>query len=264
MPKYFNIFLVFILIGSLATQAQRRSDEEEKSQLDDSKYFGYGATTNTHSGLLGGLVFRSSTPVSQRNNLPVHRYIALEAVNIKHPKEYQNVSAIVSKFIYGKTNYFFVVRPEYGREWYLFKKNGESSIGLSGILAVGPSLGIEKPYYIKYGRGNGEQDVTVQYDPDIHSDFSQIRGAASIWQGFLTNAKFNPGFHIKAATSIDMSTFGDNITGFEIGTTLEFFTRRPEIISSKLTTNPRAFASAYLTLYLGNKKLKKKSGNGGN
>lgn len=251
-----SVFL--ICCSSLIALAQRKTEASEESALDDSKYFGYGVTTNTHSGLLGGFVFRSSTPVSQRNNLPVHRYIAIEAVNIKHPKEYQNPTAIGGKFIFGKTNYLFVVRPEYGREWYFFKKNGETSIGLSGILAVGPSLGIQKPYYIKYGRQNNEQEIITTYDPDIHTDLSQITGAASIWQGFLNNAGFIPGFHVKAATSIDMSTFGDQITGFELGTTLEFFTKRPEIISSKLSSNPRAFASAYLTLYFGSKKLKKK------
>jgi hypothetical protein len=258
MRKTFVEILFLICISSFFAYGQRRTGAQEESVLDDSKYFGYGVSTNTHSGLLGGFIFRSSTPVSQRNNLPVHRYIAVEAVNIKHPKEFQNPAIVGSKFIYGKTNYFFVVRPEYGREWYFFKKGGDSSIGLSGILAAGPSLGIEKPYYIKYGRVSGEQDITTQFDPDIHTDIGQIKGAASIWQGFLNNAKFNPGFHIKAATSIDMSTFGDNITGFELGTTLEFFSRSPEIISSKLSTNPKAYASAYLTLYFGNKKLKKK------
>ena len=151
-----------------------------------------------------------------------------------------------------------MVRPEYGREWYFFKKNGDSSVGLSGILAVGPSLGIEKPYYIKYGRTSVESQAVVQYNPDVHTDLSQITGSASIWQGFLNNAGFNPGFHIKAATSIDMSTFGDQVTGFELGTTFEFFSKEPEIISSKTSSNPRAFVSAYLTLYFGSKKLKKK------
>lgn len=255
--SYFKILLL-LCVTSVMSFGQRKTEASEESALEDSKYLGYGVTTNTHSGLLGGLVFRSSTPVSQRDNLPVHRYIALELVNVKHSKEYQNPTAIGSKFIFGKTNYFFVVRPEYGREWYMFKKNGDSSIGLSGVLAAGPSLGIEKPYYIKYGRANREQDVVSVYDPDIHTDISLITGAASIWQGFLNNAKLNPGLHVKAALNIDMSTFGDNVTGFELGTTLEVFGRRPEIISSKLSSNSRAFATAYLTLYLGSKKSKKK------
>lgn len=255
--KFFLLLISFLAFS--AAKAQLGDSSSEESDQMDSKYFAYGVTTNTRSGILGGFVFRSSTPINSDRRLPVHRYIALEAVNLKHPKESTSSNpALGSKFIFGKTNYFFVIRPEYGREWYFFKKNGDSSIGLSGILAVGPSLGIQKPYYIKYGRDANESAILTQYDPDIHTDYNSIRGSSSIWQGFLNNSSINPGIHIKAATSIDMSTFGDNITGFELGTTLEFFTREPEIISSKLTSNAKAYATAYLTLYFGNKRLIKK------
>jgi hypothetical protein len=250
--------LLFLLCTGLL-YGQSATDKDENEESKDSKFFGYGVTTNTRSGLLGGFIFRSSTPVSTgKNNLPIHRYIAVEAVNIKNPKEHPSPTQIGAKYILGKTNYLFSVRPEYGREWYLFKKNGESSIGLSGILAAGPSIGIQKPYYLKYGSFNSEQPRLIQYDPDVHTDIASITGAASIWQGFLNNAKIIPGFHIKAATSIDMSTFGDNITGFELGGTLEFFTKTPEIISPKLGTNSRTYAAAYLTLYFGNKRMIKK------
>ncbi|MGR3812044.1 hypothetical protein [Jiulongibacter sp. NS-SX5] len=254
--QFILLMLAFLAIGQ--TYGQLGDSVDEESDEMDSKYFAYGVTTNTHSGLLGGFVFRSSTPINSARRLPVHRYIALEAVNLKHPKESNSPTPLGTKFVFGKTNYFFVLRPEYGREWYFFKKNGDSSIGLSGILAVGPSLGIQKPYYIKYGRDAGEQATLQQYDPDIHTDFNAIRGAGSIWQGFLNNTSVNPGLHVKAATSIDMSTFGDNITGFELGATVEVFSKQPEIISSKLTSNARAYATAYLTLYFGNKRLIKK------
>ncbi len=250
------IFLFFLAFDGAA---QQKGGSKNKD-LDDSKYLGYGFTTNTHSGLLGGFVFRSSTLVgTSSKNLPIHRYIAVEAINIRHPKEYSSERIPGARYVFGKTNYLFSVRPEYGREWYFFPKLTENSIGLSGILAAGPSIGIEKPYYIKY-RGNSRNDVlqTVVYDPDIHVDPGQILGAASIWQGFLSNAGIVPGFHIKAAANIDMSTFNDNITGFEIGSTFEVFTRNPEIISPKITSNPAAYASAYLTLYFGSKKMGKK------
>ncbi|WP_304235690.1 hypothetical protein [Jiulongibacter sediminis] len=259
MTKSKVYFFLIAFFAFANARGQLGDSSTEESDQMDSKYFAYGVTTNTHSGILGGLVFRSSTPINTDRKLPVHRYIALEAVNLKHPKESTSSNpALGAKFIFGKTNYFFVVRPEYGREWYFFKKNGDSSIGLSGILAVGPSIGIQKPYYIKYGRDAGEAAILTQYDPDIHTDYNSIRGSSSIWQGFLNNSKINPGIHIKAATSIDMSTFGDNITGFELGTTLELFTREPEIISPKLSTNAKAYATAYLTLYFGNKRLIKK------
>ncbi len=246
----------FLLIGHLAF-SQRKS-REEPSEIEQTKTLGYGVTTNTNSGLLGGVVVRSSTPISfNKKNMPIHRYLAIEAINIRHPKE-RILVGYGTRFSYGKTNYLFSVRPEYGREWYFFPKTAENSIGLSGILAFGPSIGLEKPYYIKYNNNNSDTPQVMPYNPDIHTDINNILGSAGILQGLFNGIKVNPGAHIKAAANLDMSTFGDNVTGFELGTTLEFFARRPEILTSKFTSNPQVFVSAYLTLYFGNKKLLKK------
>jgi hypothetical protein len=251
--------LTILVFASLVSLAQRRGPEPEGETID-AKVLAYGVTTNTNSGILGGFVLRSSTPVSAGKKKPVHRYLALELVNIRHPKESQRGTPLGTRYAYGKVNYLFSVRPEYGREWFFFNKIGENSIGLSGVLAAGPSLGIEKPYYIKYGAGSPGESQTVVFDPDIYSDLSKISGAAGIWNGFLNNAKVVPGFHLKSALNVDMSTFGDNITGFELGSTIEVFTRRTEILSPKITNSPSAFVSAYLTLYFGNKRLTQKKG----
>ena len=249
---YFSAFILAALTG----HAQRKDAVEQKGILDNPKLFAYGLTTNTRSGIIGGFVFRSSIPTNKDIKKPVNTYLAIEAVNIKHPKENFSPTPVVSKYVIGKTNYLFSIRPEYGKEWYMFKKGNEASIGLSGILAVGPSFGIQKPYYIKYGAFNSEKSVLTIYDPDVHTDINSISGAAGIWQGFLNNSKIIPGFHVKAATNIDMNTFGDNVTGFELGTVLEFFTKTPEIMTPKLVENQRTFVSAYLTLYIGNKRLR--------
>lgn len=256
--KFIKLTAIF-LFCSIVTFAQRDNKELDEDVID-TKLLAYGATTNTNSGLLGGFVLRSSSPVSVRKRKPIHRYLALELVNIRHPKESQRGTPLGTKYAYGKVNYLFSVRPEYGREWFLFNKIGENSIGLSGILAGGPSLGIQKPYYIKYGSGTPGETSTVVFDPDLYPDLSRITGSAGIWNGFLNNTSVIPGFHVKGALNIDMSTFGDNITGLELGSTLEIFTRQPEILSSKITTTPGTFVSAYLTLYFGNKKLTQKKG----
>lgn len=258
--KQIGLFIVvFFLSGSLLAQRNRNNTPEDADDdIIDSKTLAYGATTNTNSGLLGGFVLRSSTPVGKRGSLPIHRYLALELVNVKHPKESLRRTVPGNRFAFGKTNYLFTIRPEYGREWFFFNKGNDNGIGLSGILAVGPSFGIEKPYYLRYNAGNQESMQVIVYDPDIHTDITRITGAASIWQGFLRNAGFVPGFHLKGALNLDMSTFGDKITGFELGATAEFFTRSPEIMNPKITGSPRSFVSAYLTLYFGNKKLIKR------
>ncbi len=251
-----RIFSIFLLLTAVCSYAQRGTSAPKKTS-EDYKMFAYGVTTNTNSGLLGGVVVRHSKAVGIMNGHPMHRYVAIEAINIKHPKEKSEPTSIANRFIFGKRNYFFSVRPEYGREVVFFKKNGEDGIGISLIVAGGPSIGLQKPYYIKYDKtGRGATEV-VQYDPNIHKDINKIQGSAGIWQEFFKGMTLNPGLHAKIAANIDMNTFGNSLTGFEIGVTSEIFSKTPEIISNQLTTNARFYTSGYLTIYLGNRKQKK-------
>lgn len=253
-----------------AVNAQRKSDVKKqiepkkvskpKQQEDEervkSKLFSYGVTTNTNSGLLGGFVVRHSQEIERSKSGAVHRYVALEVVNIKHPKE-KTLSSMLERVILGKTNYLFNFRPEYGREFMLFGSTTDDKIGISGIVAVGPSLGIQKPYYIKYLNDAENGTTNVQYDPNIQKDINRIVGSANMWHAMFTNLKFVPGFHIKLATNIDMNTFGEKVTGIEIGFTADYFFKRPEIMSSQLAKNAQIYTGGYLTLYLGNKNKKK-------
>jgi hypothetical protein len=249
---------IFFVLFSISTFAQRKSSSTApKKTSEDYKMLAYGATTNTNSGLLGGFVVRHSSAVGSKKGYPLHRYIAIEAVNIKHPKEKSEQTSIANRFIYGKINYLFSVRPQYGREIVYFKKNGEDGIGISLIVAGGPSIGIQKPYYIKYDRtGRGQIDI-VQFDPNIHKELSRIQGSAGIWQDFFKGMAINPGVHVKIAANIDMNTFGNSLTGFEIGLTAEAFSKKPEIMSNQLSQNAQFYTAGFLTVYFGNRKQKK-------
>ncbi len=246
--RVYTFFSVFFIYFNAFGQIN------DTQEIEDTKTLAYGVTTNNYSGILGGFVIRSSTPISSKKGKPIHRYISLEAVNLKNPREQNILSPYGGKYVFGKTNYFFSIRPEYGREFYLFPKNGDKSIGVSAIIAAGPSLGIEKPYYIKFISGRGENPRTAPFNPDIHTK-ANITSGASIIQGLFTGMKVIPGVHFKAAANLDMSTFNNKVTGFEIGTVVEFFSKEPEILSHQFSNNPQSFATVYLTLYFGNQKL---------
>lgn len=257
-----SMLLLFVITGSFA---QRRSSppppisskpdsKKTERKKEDYKMLAFGLTTNTNSGLLGGFVVRHSKSIGTYKWNPVHQYIAFEAVNVKNNRERSEPTTIANRVIYGKTNYLFSLRPQYGREIMYFKKNGDDGIGISVIAAVGPSIGLQKPYYIKYDRdGKGSVDI-VQFDPNIHTDFNRIQGSAGIWQNLFTGMKVIPGAHAKLAANIDINTFGNNLTGFEVGITAEYFSQTPEIMSNQLTTNSRFYSAGYLTIYFGSKK----------
>lgn len=235
----------------------QRKGANSKQAVEDTKIFAYGATTNTNSGLLGGFVLRHSNVIDVKEGKTIHRYAALELVNIRHPQEF-NLSRISgNRLVENKVNYLFVIRPEYGREWFLFGKSDDEGVGLSAILAAGPTIGVEKPYYIRYQDPNQDRPEIVPYNPDIHTNPNSILGAGSIWQGFFAGAKVVPGVHVKTALNLDMNTFGDSVTGFEFGFTFDYFLRAPEIIDPALVENKPFYASGYVTLYFGNKRIKK-------
>jgi hypothetical protein len=247
-----NLAVFLLLISSVSLFAQKNNEDEELEI--STKTLAYGLTTNNFSGIIGGGILRNSFPVTQRKGKPVYRYLAIEAVNIKNPRE-TNITTYGSKYVFGKTNYLFSIRPEYGREFSVFRKDGENGVGFSLIFAGGPSFGLEKPYYIKYSSKTGESPQSVPYNPDIHKNSSNISGAGNVFQGFFKNLKVNPGLHFKAAANIDMNTFNDKVTGIEIGTLIEVFSRKTEILANRFSENQQVYPTLYLTLYFGNKKL---------
>lgn len=231
--------------------------QKEEEEGIDTKTLAFGVLTSNYTSLIGGLVARSSTPVSVRKNKSVYRYLAIEALCLKNPREYSQFTGFGPKFTPGKRNYLFSIRPQYGREYAVFEKTKDSNIGLSMVFAAGPSLGLLKPYYVRYEDSN----AFVQYDPNRKGNINAVGG---ILKNGVKGIKFIPGLHAKAAVNIDINTFSDNVTGLEIGTTVETFLKKPEILASTFSDNPQTFVSVYLTLYFGNKSIvkKKDSGNG--
>ena len=119
-PVKIRLLGILLILAATSSYAQRKSssipsEKKSDSKKEDYKMFAYGVTTNTNSGLLGGFVVRHSKAVGTFKGSPMHRYIALEAVNIKNPKEKSEPTSIANRFIFGKVNYLFSLRPEYGR-----------------------------------------------------------------------------------------------------------------------------------------------------
>lgn len=247
-----SVSILFAL--STDIYAQRRAKAEDNEERYKT-FTSFGVTTNTNSGILGGAVFRQSSALNSKLfGKNQYRYLALELVNVKHPKELSQQDFVTgARLVYGKQNYLFVLRPEYGRELTLFSRQDDEGISISGIVAAGPSLGLEKPYMVQYQSSDGRV-VTEPFDPVKHAGATQttgIVGAGSFFQGF-GQTKIVPGVHIKTAMSFELSAFRENVTGVEIGFIAEAFTRKVEIMA--FAENRSFFTSGYLTLYFGSKK----------
>ncbi|MCE7041871.1 hypothetical protein [Dyadobacter sp. CY312] len=240
-----------LIVASTDLFAQRRAKVEENE--DTYKTFtSAGLTTNTNSGILGGVVFRQSSAISSKLwGKNQYRYLAVELVNVKHPKELaeQNFNT-GSRFVYGKRNYLFSLRPEYGRELALFNRHEDEGISISAIVAAGPTIGLEKPYMVQFRNSDGRTENRA-LDATMSNPYQDAIGGGSFFQGF-GKTKIVPGVHIKTALTFELSAFRESVTGVEIGFLAEAFTRKTNIML--FAENRSFFTSGYLTLYFGSKK----------
>lgn len=248
------LFVSILVVTSTNIYAQRRAKAEETEDTYKS-FTSAGITTNTNSGILGGAVFRKSSALSSKLfGKNQFRYLAVELVNVKHPKELSQQDFVTgARFVYGKRNYLFALRPEYGRELTLFNRHEDEGITVSAIVAAGPSLGLEKPYMVKF---QGQDGRVVTRALNINSasptdPYDGAIGAGSFFQGF-GQTKIVPGVHLKTAISFELSTFRDNVTGVEVGFLAEAYTRQVQIMA--FAENRSFYTSGYITLYFGSKK----------
>lgn len=249
MYKTSLLLLLIFVLGITSVRAQEAEPRKE---------FTYGINWNTNGGIIGGGSLRSSHTVKDR----WQQFWGLDIVEVKHPKENRYLGQDGDVFVIGKTNYLYVIRPEYGREYTFFKKASESGVEVNGVVGVGPSIGLMVPYYINYDYTDysliqpGQpfyQDIRTElYDPiSVHTNPDQIGGSA----GFLTGigeTDVNLGAHLKTAISFEYGRYRENITGIETGFVFEAFPKK--LIMLPQAQNYSVFTSVYLTLYYGRRK----------
>ncbi len=254
------LFILTLLAGPAWAQQPNGSDEDTYGTVTT-----FGVTTNTNASLLGGFVFRQSKRLdTELFGKTQYRYISLEIVNVKHPREYASGgNNFGGSFTPGKESYLFVIRPQYGREISLFRRNTDEGISLNAIVAVGPSIGIIKPYYVEVTAGNSTRQIpyaqaVLPVASGGRSEF--IVGSGGFFQG-IGQSSFTAGLHAKAALSFELSAFRANTTGIEIGFLTEIFPSRIVIVPNtnpalgdRTVGNRNFFTSGYVTLFFGTKK----------
>lgn len=202
----------------------------------------WGITKATNSGLIGGFLFKYSKELKEDR---FHGGI-LEIVNVKHPQEQRYYSESGNTYIGGKQHYLYSVRLSYLREYTFFKKAAQQGVQVNGLVALGPTLGIEAPYYVEVKKGN--QTVKEPYDPNKSQ---KIVGSGNILQG-IGESSIVPGLNAKAGLSFEFGTFKSNVVGVEVGFQVDFYTRK--IILIPTTENYSIFPSAYVTLFYGSRR----------
>lgn len=234
---YRSLLVLSLLCASVPGLAQSPvADEEYHTEIV------FGAKSATNGGLISAVFFRHSRLLRKDNLM----HLGLEIANTKHPRETRQTTFTGNRFIFGKANYLFSIRPHYGREKVFFKKAPQQGARISGMVSVGPSIGLETPYFINLGK------KAEPYDPKNPKHLrGSITGNAGPFRG-LFSSKLILGVFFKAALTFETNSTKNKVFGIETGFTIEAFTRKVEIIP--LANNRAVFTAAYLAIYFGKRK----------
>lgn len=235
----FFIFFLLVFFVSFSSFSQSNTDD-----FDYDTQFVYGISLNTQAGVIGGFSFRYSKAITEK----MYHSFSLELVDVRHPKEQRRASRLTGEFFTpGKRNFLYALRPQYGREWVLFRKAEERGIQVNAIGAIGPTIGVVAPYIIDYQFTN-EIIRTEQYDPAIHTSFEAVLGTGSFAQR-LSGAKIQLGTSLKTSIALEFSAFKGSQVGFEAGMMVDAYSKKIEIMG--LAQNKQVYTSAFFTLFYG-------------
>jgi len=232
-------FLILVIILSSEVCFSQSSE-----YFDTEREVYWGINKNSWGGLIGGGVLKFSDKLSDN----MYQTIGIEIVNIKHPKENKYSSALGygRTFVWGKKNYLFSLRGQYGREMILVSKKDPQGIRINAQVAVGPSIGLMVPYYIKYSRNNRME--IENFDSSIHT-FNNVISSASFFEG-LDELKIRPGINFKASLNFE---FGGvrSATAIEVGFLADIFSK--EVLMMPTAENYSIYPTAFITLFYGRK-----------
>lgn len=226
---------LLMFAGTLVAQVQDGYEYESE--------FTWGFNKNTSGGLIGGFVFKKSFKMTDR----MLQTFGLEIMNVRHPQEVRFNSAYGNFFTFGKKNYLYTFRLQYGRDFILFKKAPQQGVEIKAVFAAGPSIGVEAPYYVEYLK----DDITIraQYNGTMAKE--NILGPGRLFQG-LGDSKIVPGLNIKAAMNFELGIFKSQVTGFEAGVLVDAYTRKIDMMV--LAKNYSVYPTLFLTVFFGNRK----------
>lgn len=233
------------------------------------KEFSVGLKAHTHG-------FGASANLVRIQNIFKKKFIEIEVMNIKHPKERRQQSPYASGrnsargYVFGKKNSFYTLNVNFGSIHTITNKGQRNGVQVSWFYGYGPSLGIVKPYYLELIYDVNERGGFItrneKYTPENASWFMNnglILGSSGITYGW-DDINLFPGFQLKGGFNFDWANFYEMVKAIEIGAMVNVhaglvknaegdiqISRVPIMIEEQ---NSFIFTNLYLRLNLGRRK----------
>jgi hypothetical protein len=222
------------------------ANAQTQDSYDYNSEFIWGINKNSSGGLIGGFVFKKAKKLSDR----VLETYGLEIMNVKHPQEVRRSSQFTGNFfIFGKSNYLYALRPQYGRDFIFFKKAPQQGVEVKLVIAGGPSIGLVAPYYIERRTDVYNSSRHQPYTPDIQ--YNDILGTGNLFEG-VSESKIAIGANFKAAVNFELGTMKSQVTGFEAGFLIDAYSKKIVLMPS--ASNRAIFPTVFFTLFYGSRK----------
>jgi hypothetical protein len=242
MRKLSTLILMFVICFSLFSQEMKLNDDvgvllrREKSYYLNLHTNGWGVGYRVGKHLTGYL----------------KRMYECEFVSMKHSKEYSTSNqqyGNAKSFVYGKLNYFYILRPGIGLQKVINEKPYWGGIQLRYFGYLGGSIGFLKPSYLYIlPITNDEHLKTIEkYDPDKHY-IENIFGRAPFYYG-LDELKIHPGAYIKAGLNFEYGTNPEKLKSLELGFCLDAYPKSVPIMA--FDENNNFILTLYLSIHFG-------------
>jgi len=166
-----------------------------------------------------------------------------------------SVYADSRSYVFGKINLLFTSRAAYSGSWLIFERRRARGVTIRFTPAIGPSMGIIKPIYLKikdpFAQVGEIEPQSLRYDPFIHTN-QKIYGRASVWKGF-SESTYALGVYLKSGFQFDFSSNNNRITAVEIGLQLDCFSKKIDLFY--LGDNAKIFPGFYASVQFGKNKI---------
>ena len=196
------------------------------------------------------------------------RFWGFEIGELRHPKEttlnFEYPSAtngrVSRPFRFGKQNNLYVVRLAFGEKKYLSEKARYKGVAVGYSYAVGPTLGLLKPYYLELFPidAGTTPPRSVRYSERTAERFlspQNIFGSSGFAKG-LGEVSPRPGGSFRIAAHFDWGAFDEYIKAVEVGIMGDIFlTQMPIMVDVAGTENRPYFLNFFVAAQLGKRKL---------
>ncbi len=223
------------------TSAQTQDSYEYNSE------FTWGVNKNSYGGLIGGFTFKSARRINKR----LFETFGLEIMNVKNPHEVRVQASSGNYFIYGKSNYLYALRLQYGRDIVLFTKGPQQGVEVKAVFAAGPTIGVVTPYYVQVSPNGGSGYYTYNAPYTSNLQYGEIQGTGSLFEG-IGQSSIQMGGNFKAALNFELGTVKSQVTGFEAGFLLDAYFQKVKLMPA--AENYNIYPTVFLTLFYGSRK----------